>query len=76
MVGRGTEGGGGGSESSSNGGYKVSATEGKTEVLGGTGGEETEERREKLPVEMTNWERVVALVRVYFGEGMMVEETM
>ena len=31
---------------------KGSATEGETAVLGGTGGEETEERREKTPAEM------------------------
>ena len=27
-----------------------------------------------MPVEMTNWERVVALVRADFGEGLLAEE--
>ena len=47
---------------------KVAAVEGTTEVNGGTGGEEAEEIREKKYVEMTTWERVVALVREDFGE--------
>ena len=45
------------------------------EVLVGIGGEETEERREKAPAEMINWERVVALLRADLGEGLLVEES-
>ena len=36
---------------------KSAETEGTASVLGGTGGEETEERREKTPEEMKNWDR-------------------
>ena len=55
---------------------EVAATEGATEVHGGTGGEEMEDRREKTPTNMKNWERMVALVRADFVEGMMLEEAM
>ena len=55
---------------------KIAATEGKTSVIGGTGGEDMEERGEKTPVKMTNWERVVELVMVYLGEGVIAEENM
>ena len=34
-----------------------------------------EDRREKTPAEMPNWERVVDLVRAAFREGILAEET-
>ena len=34
---------------------QTAAVEGKTTVLGGSGGEETEEIRKKMPAYMTNW---------------------
>ena len=34
---------------------KAAAAEGKTSVLRGTGGEETEDKMEKAPAEMTDW---------------------
>ena len=52
----------------------LSETEGTTAVIGGILGEEMDEIREKAPTEMTNWERVAALVRVDFGEGLLAEE--
>ena len=52
----------------------LSETEGTTAVIGGTGRGEVDEIREKAPTEMTNWERVAALVRVDFGEGLLAEE--
>ena len=42
-------------------------------VLGGTGGEDKEERRENTHAEMKIWGRVVALVRAAFGEGLLAE---
>ena len=48
---------------------KTSATEGTATILGGKGGKETEERREKTPAEMTDWERVMDLVRADCGGG-------
>ena len=45
-------------------------------MLGGTGGEETEEKREKATEEMMNLEKVVALVREAFREGLLAEEAM
>ena len=48
---------------------KKEAAEGKTSVLGGTGGEETYEIRGEAPADMSNWERVVDLVRAGFGRG-------
>ena len=68
MVGEVAEGGGGGG--------KVSPIEGTTTVLGGTGGEEMEEKREKADAEMMNWVKLVALVTVDFGEGRLAEEAM
>ena len=41
-----------------------------------TGGEGTEERREKKPEEISNWERVVDLVQADFEEGRLAEENM
>ena len=46
---------------------KIAATEGTLAVFGGIGGAETEDRREKTTTEMTNWERVVELVKEAFG---------
>ena len=40
------------------------------------GGEETEERRDNTPSEMTNWDRMVALARADLGEGLLSEKTM
>ena len=53
---------------------KITAIEGTTSVIVGPGGEETEERREKAPAEMTNWERVVDLVREALGECLLAKE--
>ena len=53
---------------------KVAAAEETTEVHGGTGGGETEERRNIMPAEMTNWERVVALVSSDLRGGLLAEE--
>ena len=36
-------------------GVKAAEIEGTAEVLRGTGGQETEEKMEKAPLEMTNW---------------------
>ena len=38
----------------------------------GTGGEGMEEIREKTTMEASNWERVVDLVQMAFGEGRLV----
>ena len=53
---------------------KAEVTEGTAEVLGGTGGEETEEKMEKTAAEMSNWEKVVALVRLAFDYRLLAEE--
>ena len=53
---------------------KATAAEGAVEVIGGPGGEETEENRETKTEAMTHWEKVVDLVRADFGEGRMAEE--
>ena len=42
--------------------------------IGGTEGEDTEEKSKKVAAEMTNWEKVVDLVREAFGEGLVLEE--
>ena len=55
---------------------KAAATEGVSSVLGGQGGGGTSEKRDKAPAEMTNWEKVVALARATFGEGLLAEEAM
>ena len=44
------------------------------EVIGGTGGVNTEYKMKKASADMTNWGKVVALVTADFGEGMMVED--
>ena len=50
--------------------------EGVEEATGGTGEEETKVEKEKETEKgMTNWENVVALVRVAFGEGRLAEES-
>ena len=53
---------------------KAAETEGTTAVIGGTGGEEMEEKRNKVDVEMKNCRKVVDLMRAAFGEGMLAEE--
>ena len=46
------------------------------EATGGTGGEGTEvERDMETEKDLTNWEKVVALVGAFFGEGRLVEES-
>ena len=55
---------------------KPAVTEGTVEVLGGTRGEEAKEERENTAVDMSNWEKVVALEREAFGEGLLAEEAM
>ena len=52
------------------------AAQGKNAVIGGTEGEYMENIMVKTPAEMTNWERVVAVVRAAFGEGIRAEDTM
>ena len=52
---------------------KSAATEGTTALLGGTGVEETERKLDKATAHMKNWEKVVALVRFPFGEGILME---
>ena len=47
---------------------------GAGEVIGGPGGEETEEKADTDTKDMMHWEKVVALVRAAFGEGKLVEE--
>ena len=47
---------------------------GRQQCSGGKGGEETAEKRDKAPAEVTNWEKAVALVMADFGEEMMAEE--
>ena len=49
-------------------------TEGMAAVIGGTGGEDMEEKSEKAAAEMLNWEKVVDLVPADFGKGLLVEE--
>ena len=46
---------------------KSAAKEGMAEGFRGIEGEEMEDKREKMAAEMTNWEKVVALVRANFG---------
>ena len=48
--------------------------EGTMEVLGGMGGEGTEEIGGKMPAEMSNCKWVVDLVHTDFGEGRLAEE--
>ena len=40
----------------------------------GKGRGETEDKTEKSDVEMTNWEKLVSLVRAYLEEGLLAEE--
>ena len=48
----------------------VKVAEEATEATGGTGEEDTEAEREMdTKKELTNWEKVVSLARVDFGEG-------
>ena len=53
---------------------KAAETEGTAAVLRRKGGEETAEKRDNAPAEVTNWEKAVALVMADFGEEMMAEE--
>ena len=39
----------------------------------GKGRGETEDKTEKSDVEMTNWEKLVSLVRAYLEEGLLAE---
>ena len=52
---------------------KASAAEGAVSVIGGPGGEDMEEKRDTETESMTHWEKVVALVRVDFGERRLAE---
>ena len=52
------------------------AADGAEAEIGGPGGEVTEgERETDTDKEMTQWEKVVALVRMVFGEGWLAEES-
>ena len=55
---------------------KSTAAEGVMEVIGGSGGEDTEEKREADTEVMKLWENVVAIVRAALGEKRLVEEDM
>ena len=53
---------------------QTTASEETKAVPNGTGGEGTEERRGKIPAEVSKWKRVVDLVHAAFGEEWIAEE--
>ena len=53
---------------------KSAEAEGKGVVIGETGGEDMDTKRETMTEVMTQWEKVVAQVSMAFGEGRLAEE--
>ena len=54
---------------------KSAEAEGKGVVIGETGGEDMDTKRETMTEVMTQWEKVVAQVSMAFGEGRLAEES-